>query len=487
MRTTRPLALLAGLVLFIAACAGDDGGTAADGTTTTTEADGDRQPMEIVSEAAENTLDEGSAMVTLTISGPASGADDLAGEAGTGTNGNEAVLEIEDDFDEDRRAFTSSDAGATGDPLIIVDGSEAYIQQSMAGGTTGETDEEATWLRFDLDDAADEDDLTIEGLPEGFPFRESRQILEVLRDVDGEAREMTGTTDTTGTDEDDLDVSPTTTPQDLDPPADVDDDANGDDDAATTTTDDDDTNGDDTTTTTNGADDGTTTTTDDDDATTTGTTGDTRYEVTIDLEGNGNRAIDGDADGFLERLAEQTGMSELVVEVTIGADDVITEVSYELETGTAGTTGTTGTDADDTTTTTADDDTNGTDDGTDAGGTTTTTTDTDPTDNGTTGTTGTTGQDVTTVTIAYDQLGMEVDITVPDDDQVTDLDVDELRQAFTGMTGTGGTGTGTTGDDDIDVSPTTTPQTLDPPADVDGDDGAGTDEDDTTTTDDDDS
>jgi hypothetical protein len=175
MEHFRTLALALALVVALAACNGGDG-----------PADEGAEPgdaMDEVAQAAGNTLDQDTARSVITLQqGP-------PGQEETGQGG--LQLHGEEIFGEDRRRLAmgglpGEDEVAAPGGEIIVDGLDVYV---LAGGPPapgeGTDAEEAQWLRLDLDAVAEDQG----GSSPGFLFRDSRLVLEALREADGEAAE----------------------------------------------------------------------------------------------------------------------------------------------------------------------------------------------------------------------------------------------------------------------------------------------------------
>jgi hypothetical protein len=145
----------------------------------------------------------------------------------------------------------------------------------------------------------------------------------------------------------------------------------------------------------------------------------TRYELVIDLEDAADEASQ-DVQDAVSAMAERTGLSELDIEVWVDDDDLIRRVAYTLDLGQAEVQET-GTDAE-----------------TDA------TVEADP-------------QGTVTVTVDYRDFGATLDIEVPADEDVIDLDEDAVRDALSGGTSSRDSGTtttttdGTTDTDDTDT------------------------------------
>lgn len=177
MRATTLPALAVGLVLLLGACNGGDDETTADDPAAT-EARSSEEVVELVSDAATATLEAGTARVAMTVDQPG------AGEGGEGTD----ALDIQEDFAQDRRAIRGERSGS-GEPEIVVDGTRAHVREPAEG-----TDDEPGWYRFELGALAD-DGLPLEGIPDGFPFRESRHVLEVLAAGEGRGAEVDGAPD----------------------------------------------------------------------------------------------------------------------------------------------------------------------------------------------------------------------------------------------------------------------------------------------------
>jgi hypothetical protein len=174
MRATTLPAVAASLVLLLGACNGGDDETTADDPATT-EALSSEEVVELVAEAATATRETGSARVTMAVDQPGAGA------GGEGTD----TLDILEDFARDRRAI-SGERSDPGEPEIVLDGRSAHVRQPAEGD-----DDEPGWYRFELGALAD-DGLPLEGIPDGFPFRESRHVLEVLAAGEGRGAEVDG-------------------------------------------------------------------------------------------------------------------------------------------------------------------------------------------------------------------------------------------------------------------------------------------------------
>jgi hypothetical protein len=197
-----PLAAGALLASPLAACADDD---TADGTTTTTEdtttttvLDVDQDVLDRVVEAAEATIDEGTASFTIkarqddgdtdttdlddqdgtttTTTTTTGGADDDDGDTTTTTTGtdtdsaNELEVEVEGvvDFDADQRRLTF--VGPEGDLDMILDGSTAYIELPAT--------EDDDWARIELDELLDTQ-VGVGG-PAALPFQDPADNLRIL-------------------------------------------------------------------------------------------------------------------------------------------------------------------------------------------------------------------------------------------------------------------------------------------------------------------
>lgn len=331
MRTRTLLLALVALVLAIVGCeAGDTGDTGDTEDPVPTETD---EGLERISEAAENTVEEGTARFTLTVetgdtatTDTGVDADDDPDAPATTTT---AMVEAEgeEDFEEERRRLVVQ--GPQGELEIIVDGSELYLQLPAT--------EDEQWARADINELA-EDGVGFGG-PGGVPFQDSRSNLEVLQDATGDVSEVG---------EEDVQGEPTT-----------------------------------------------------------------QYELTINLQDAAALAED-DAAGTLEQLAEQTGLDELDMQVWVGDDDLIRRVAYTVDLGQIQVE--------------EDVDADGAEDdpGADI--------EADP-------------QGAITVTVEYYDFGTELDIELPDDENVIDLDEEQLRRSF-GQPSPGQTRTdGTTGTD----------------------------------------
>jgi hypothetical protein len=137
----------------------------------------------------------------------------------------------------------------------------------------------------------------------------------------------------------------------------------------------------------------------------------TRYELVIDIQDAAEEASQ-DVQDAVQDMADRTGLTELEMEVWIDDDDLIRRVAYTLDLDQAQVTETeTDTDA---------------------------TIEADP-------------QGAVTVTIDYRDFGATLDIEVPDEDDIIDLDEDAVRSALGGSSsGDSGTTTTTSAADDDD-------------------------------------
>lgn len=195
MRTrTIPAVFGTAALLALAGCA-DDTDTATTTTTapaattettetTGTSASGD-QVLQRIADAAERTVDEGTANMTITV-----GARDLSATGGGGssqTTSTAADPSDDDhqfsadgavDFDQELRRLTL--AGPQGSMDVIVDGQEVYVE---VPGT-----EDDTWFRIDLDELFDRD-LGFGG-PGGLPFQDPASNLRLLEQASSEATEL---------------------------------------------------------------------------------------------------------------------------------------------------------------------------------------------------------------------------------------------------------------------------------------------------------
>lgn len=324
MRTRTLLLVLLALALAVAGCQTGDTDTDDGAAESPSPSDAD-EGLERISQAAENTVDEGTARFTMTVgtgdtAGTDTGTDGAGGDASTMT----LEAEGEENFEEELRRLVVQ--GPQGELEIVVDGSEVYLQLPAT--------EEEQWARMDLDELADDNGVGFGG-PVGVPFQDSRSNLEILQDVTGEVNEV------------------------------------GEEDVRGDTT--------------------------------------THYELTIDLEEAAAQA-EAEAGATLEQLSEQTGLEELDMQVWISEDDLIRRVAYSVDLSEiqvdqgAGADGTNGDDSDMDTTTDPDGEP-----GADVQA--------DP-------------QDTVTVTVEYYDFGTELDIEVPDDENVIDLDEEQLRQSF---------------------------------------------------------
>jgi hypothetical protein len=155
----------------------------------------------------------------------------------------------------------------------------------------------------------------------------------------------------------------------------------------------------------------------------------TRYELVIDIEDAATEASQ-EVQDAVEATAERTGLTELAMEVWIDDDDLIRRVAYTLDLDQAEVTET--------------------DDDTDSEVVA------DP-------------EGSVTVTVEYRDFGATLDIEVPDEDDVIDLDEDAVRSALGGdRSDSGGTTTTSTttdsdddsdDDDDSDTTTTSAPTT----------------------------
>jgi hypothetical protein len=338
VRRTLALPVLAALVA-VPACGDDDTdatGTTEPTTTTTTaqERTGevDDAVVERVAEAAERTVDEGSARFTIE-----------ATSEGTGFDGESIEIEGEVDFDAGQRRLIFS--GQDGELEMIVDGSEVYLELPAT--------EDDDWVRVDLDLLFDTEVGT--GGPGGIPFQDPTDNLRVLGaaviEASEEGSEQIGGEDTT------------------------------------------------------------------------------RHRLVIDLVDAAEESTD-DAREAAERLAEQTGLQEIEMEVWIGDDDdLIHRISYVLDLG--------------------DVRVEETEDDADAA------VEADP-------------EGRLIVTVDYRDFGTDLDIELPAEDQIIDLDEDAIRETLGDLGGgsTGGTttterdATTTTAADDGDDTTTTTSTTT---------------------------
>jgi hypothetical protein len=193
-RRRTALALLATAALVLAACGDDDTAAdpadpASDDTTTTTEertGEVDESVLEHIADAAERTVDEGTARFTIQASAEGTGGAD-------GTS--EVEVEGAVDFEEEQRQVTF--VGPEGDLDLVVDGSVVYVELPAT--------EDDDWARIDLDELLDEE-LGMGG-PGAIPFQDPADNLRVLRGSAVEASEI----DSDDTDSNDTDVAGTTT------------------------------------------------------------------------------------------------------------------------------------------------------------------------------------------------------------------------------------------------------------------------------------
>lgn len=186
-RRRTALALFATAGLALGACGNDDDGTAspapddtAEDTTTTTEGPSgevDQDVLDRISEAAGNTVEQGTARFTATAETRGTGEAD-------GTS--EVEVEGEVDFEGERRRLTF--VGPDGDLDMVFDGSVVYIELPATEGDD--------WARIDLDRLLD-DELGMGG-PGALPFQDPADNLRVLEGTALEASEL-GTDDVDGT------------------------------------------------------------------------------------------------------------------------------------------------------------------------------------------------------------------------------------------------------------------------------------------------
>lgn len=173
----KTLLLVLVLGLAGAACGGSDDtadpppeDTATDEPTDEPTAEVTDEDQQRIAEAAQNTLDQGTARFALTVEAP-----DLAGTAGETTT---VEGEGEEHFGDDQRRLTTR--GAQGEQEIVVDGSQAYLLLPARGAEQ--------WGRLDL---ADQPAGTAGPVAAGgaLALRSSRTILELLRDASTDAGE----------------------------------------------------------------------------------------------------------------------------------------------------------------------------------------------------------------------------------------------------------------------------------------------------------
>jgi hypothetical protein len=326
VRRTLALPVVAALVA-VPACGDDDDpdatGTTEPTTTTTTTAERtgevDEAVVERVAEAAERTVEEGSARFTIE-----------AASEGTGFDGETIEVEGEVDFDAGQRRLTFS--GQDGDLEMIVDGSEVYLELPAT--------EDDDWVRADLDLLFDTEVGT--GGPGGIPFQDPADNLRVLGasviEASEEGSEQVGGNDTT------------------------------------------------------------------------------RHRLVIDLVDAAEESTD-DAQEAAERLAEQTGLQELEMEVWIGDDDdLIHRIAYVLDL--------------------SDVRVEETEDDADAA------VEADP-------------EGRLIVTVDYRDFGTDLDIELPAEDQIIDLDEEAIRETLGELGGSGGERDTTTTTDSDDTTTTT--------------------------------
>lgn len=160
--------LAAFALLAVVACGDDDDTTTADATTTSTTAattdrsewSVDQDALDAVTQAVENTVDEGTAAFTVTVE---------AGGTGTEADGQAPIeAEGEVDFDNEMRRIVL--VGPQGDLDVIIDGDVAYVELPATEGDD--------WMRIDLADLFDED-LGMGG-PAGIPFQDPADNLRLL-------------------------------------------------------------------------------------------------------------------------------------------------------------------------------------------------------------------------------------------------------------------------------------------------------------------
>lgn len=126
------------LVLALAGCSdGEPADTEATGTagatpSATASGEVDQEVLDAIAEAADATVEEGTARFALTVETQGTQAAD--GQAPVSAEG-------EEDFDNERRRFTFE--GAQGELRVIVDGSDAYIELPAT--------EDEQWAQLELD------------------------------------------------------------------------------------------------------------------------------------------------------------------------------------------------------------------------------------------------------------------------------------------------------------------------------------------------
>jgi hypothetical protein len=175
------MTLAAVLALVAGACADED---VTDDPPAGLDVDEEAEPGEVVSAAAAETLERDTAVVVLTLGARGAVGADEADEEGTEEEATEAerVLQVQEDLAEDRRVFVLDEDPGVATPAVVVDGTTVYVEDLEAGDDArGEQ-----WLRAELDEAAEQDRL-----PDGFPFRDTRHLLEVLSEGGGEATRVT--------------------------------------------------------------------------------------------------------------------------------------------------------------------------------------------------------------------------------------------------------------------------------------------------------
>ena len=301
------------LALLLAACSGtateegDTGGgttaseaapNATDGADASTETTGatDEEALQRVADAAQNTVEAGSARFSITLES-------------AGTAGEDGVQPIsaegEENFTEQQRRLTFQ--GPDGELEVIVDGDVVYVQ---IPGT-----EDETWARAELSTLLGAE--TGFGGPAGLPFQSPADNLRALTESVSSAQEA-GTEDLEG---------------------------------QTTT----------------------------------------RYDLTIDLTQVAEQGPDEEANATFELLAEQSGVTELDMQVWVDEEERIAQVAYVLDLAQANVEAAT----------------EAVDAEVEAEGT-------------------------VSATVGYSDFGADITITLPAEEDIVDLDEEEIRGSFGG-------------------------------------------------------
>lgn len=324
MTRLKILAFVASISLVVAGGCGD-GEQQSTATTTTSISDRsdrsvDDAVVERVSEAADNTVAEGTARFNVRVEtrdlGTTSATTTTARGAGSSDVGDtQLTAEGEVDFEAQQRRLMLE--GPEGELEVVIDDDVLYIELPAT--------EDDDWMRIELDRLFDED-LGMGG-PALLPFQDPTDNLRVLQGSAVHAQE--------GGDEE--------------------------------------IDGDDT----------------------------TRYELIIDLQAAAEEATD-DVRDAVDEMVTRTGMDELEMEVWIDDDDLIRRVAYRIDLRSARVQETD-------------------DEGS---------VEADP-------------QGTARVVTDYEDFGTSVDIEIPDDENVVDLDEDAVRDSLDGTT-SGNRGTTTT-------------------------------------------